>query len=151
MQKKYKTILAAGSCILLALFGIIIFNNRSDIDTYNIKDRNNSTVSGTQTFTEYPTENTTVLSTEKPTEKPTENTPVYDPSENNGNNPVEYSYILNTNTKKFHYPDCKSVKKMLDSNKESYHGTREDVIGMGYTPCHNSFFIYCSKHCICFP
>ena len=112
MQKKYKTILAAGSCILLALFGIIIFNNRSDIDTYNIKDRNNSTVSGTQTFTEYPTENTTVLSTEKPTEKPTENTPVYDPSENNGNNPVEYSYILNTNTKKFHYPDCKSVKKM---------------------------------------
>ena len=25
-------------------------------------------------------------------------------------------YVLNTNTKKFHYPDCRSVKQMKDKN-----------------------------------
>ncbi len=50
---------------------------------------------------------------------------------------IEYDYILNTNTRKFHYPSCKSVMQMKDKNKKEYHGTREDVIGMGYDPCGN--------------
>lgn len=45
------------------------------------------------------------------------------------------SYILNTNTMKFHYPDCKAVKKMKDENKESFSGSRDKVIAMGYSPC----------------
>lgn len=44
-------------------------------------------------------------------------------------------YILNTNTKKFHYPDCESAKEMARKNKQSYCGNRDDVIAMGYEPC----------------
>lgn len=46
-------------------------------------------------------------------------------------------YILNTNTKKFHYTDCRSVKQMKEKNKKYYTGTREECIGMGYDPCGN--------------
>ena len=46
-------------------------------------------------------------------------------------------YVLNTNSKKFHYPSCKSVKKMKDKNKREFTGTRDEVIGMGYDPCGN--------------
>ena len=46
-------------------------------------------------------------------------------------------YILNTNTKRFHYPDCKSVSDMKEKNKQSYHGSREDLISQGYKPCGN--------------
>ena len=44
-------------------------------------------------------------------------------------------YIGNANTKKFHYPDCSSVKKMKESNKVALHGTRDEIIAMGYDPC----------------
>ena len=50
---------------------------------------------------------------------------------------VEQTYILNTNTKKFHLPGCSSVGKMKESNKREYTGTRDDVLGMGYSPCGN--------------
>ena len=45
------------------------------------------------------------------------------------------TYILNTNTKKFHYPDCSSVNDMKEKNKEVFIGIREDVIQLGYSPC----------------
>lgn len=45
------------------------------------------------------------------------------------------TYILNTNTKKFHYPSCSSVDQMSDKNKREYTGSRDDVIAMGYEPC----------------
>lgn len=44
-------------------------------------------------------------------------------------------YILNTNTKKFHYPSCSSVKQMKVSNKKEYTGSRDDLIAQGYDPC----------------
>lgn len=44
-------------------------------------------------------------------------------------------YILNTNTKKFHYPSCSSVKQMKASNKKEYIGSRDDLIAQGYDPC----------------
>lgn len=47
------------------------------------------------------------------------------------------TYILNTNTHKFHYPDCSSVKKMSEKNKQEFTGTRDEVINMGYDPCGN--------------
>ena len=43
-------------------------------------------------------------------------------------------YILNTNTKKFHYPSCSSVKQMKASNKKEYTGSRDDLIAQGYDP-----------------
>ena len=48
---------------------------------------------------------------------------------------VERDYVLNTNTMKFHYPNCNSVADIKDNNREDYHGTREDVIAKGYSPC----------------
>ena len=45
------------------------------------------------------------------------------------------TYILNTNTKKFHYPDCSSVNDMKEKNKEVFTGSREELIEMGYLPC----------------
>ncbi len=44
-------------------------------------------------------------------------------------------YILNTNSKKFHLPDCSSVKQISNKNKEDYEGSREDLVSQGYTPC----------------
>lgn len=46
-------------------------------------------------------------------------------------------YILNLNTKKFHYPDCDSVGQMNEENKKPFTGSREQVIAMGYDPCGN--------------
>ncbi len=45
------------------------------------------------------------------------------------------SYILNTNTKKFHKPSCTSVKQMTEANTREYTGEREEVVSMGYAPC----------------
>ena len=45
------------------------------------------------------------------------------------------TYILNTNTKKFHYPYCSSVKQMKDKNKKEVTCSRDEIIGMGYDPC----------------
>ena len=47
------------------------------------------------------------------------------------------TYILNTNTGKFHYPDCRSVKDMKDKNKQEVEATREEVIDRGFSPCGN--------------
>lgn len=44
-------------------------------------------------------------------------------------------YILNTNTKKFHYPYCDSVNDMKEKNKQEFIGNREEVVTMGYSPC----------------
>ena len=49
--------------------------------------------------------------------------------------PQGTTYVLNTNTMKFHYPDCSSVDQMKEKNKQIYTGNREDVINMGYVPC----------------
>ena len=45
------------------------------------------------------------------------------------------SYILNTNTKKFHYPSCSSVRAMSEKNKWAVSYSRDKIIGMGYDPC----------------
>lgn len=47
------------------------------------------------------------------------------------------SYVLNPNSKKFHYPECFSVEKMKEKNKIYFEGTRDEVIAMGYEPCGN--------------
>ncbi len=53
------------------------------------------------------------------------------------NNDTSASYILNKNTKKFHYPTCSSVDRMKESNKEYYTGSRDELISRGYDPCGN--------------
>jgi DNA-entry nuclease len=48
---------------------------------------------------------------------------------------VGTTYIVNTNTGKFHYPTCRSVSTMKESNKMEYTGSRDDLISQGYEPC----------------
>lgn len=64
--------------------------------------------------------------TEPPKQTEQSNSPAQD---------VESTYILNTNTKKFHYPSCSSVKQMSEKNKQTYTGSRDDLISQGYDPC----------------
>ena len=44
-------------------------------------------------------------------------------------------YLLNTNSKKFHYLSCKSGQKTKETNRKYHTGTRDEVIAMGYVPC----------------
>lgn len=46
-----------------------------------------------------------------------------------------YTYILNTNTKVFHRQNCSSAKRIKDSSRSSATGTRDEIIGKGYSPC----------------
>ena len=64
------------------------------------------------------------------TNPPETNPPETDPPTDNGRD-----YVVNTNTKKFHYPSCSSADDIKDSNRWEYHGTREELINMGYVPC----------------
>lgn len=83
---------------------------------------------------------TTTAATEPPTEAPTEaptdppapaqeETPAEQPAENTR------TYVINTNTGKFHYPSCSSAKRISDANRSEYTGTRDDLIAQGYDPC----------------
>lgn len=48
---------------------------------------------------------------------------------------AQNTYVLNTNTHKFHDPSCSSVKQMKDKNKKVVTSTRDEVIAQGYDPC----------------
>lgn len=53
----------------------------------------------------------------------------------NGTANRNITYVLNTNTKKFHLPSCSSVKDMKDKNKHEVTCSRDEIIDMGYVPC----------------
>jgi DNA-entry nuclease len=66
---------------------------------------------------------------------PSRELPVVSPSKESREN--VRTYILNTNTNKFHYPECESVPKIKDKNKKEVEATREEIIAQGYEPCQN--------------
>lgn len=45
------------------------------------------------------------------------------------------TYIVNTNSKKFHKEDCSGAGKISDENKKIYKGPRESLVNNGYEPC----------------
>lgn len=45
------------------------------------------------------------------------------------------TYVLNTNTLKFHLPTCSSVTDIKAKNRKSATTTRSKLIAQGYTPC----------------
>lgn len=47
------------------------------------------------------------------------------------------NYVLNTNTMRFHYPSCGSVKTIKPYNRADYVGDRETLIERGFIPCGN--------------
>ncbi len=44
-------------------------------------------------------------------------------------------YVLNVSSMKFHYPECSGAAGINEQNRVDYHGTRESVLDMGYSPC----------------
>ena len=53
------------------------------------------------------------------------------------NKSTESKYILNTNSKKIHYPNCHSVKRMSEKNKKNSGLSKSELINQGYDPCKN--------------
>lgn len=90
------------------------------------------TTTQTTTKTETTTKKATTSKRETTTEKATTKTTTVKATQCSG-----ASYILNTNTKKFHYPNCASVDRMSESNKKSFYGSRDEIIAQGYVPCKN--------------
>ena len=45
------------------------------------------------------------------------------------------SYVLNTNSKKFHYPSCSSVGDMSLKNRRDVNMSRDEIIAQGFIPC----------------
>ena len=98
----------------------------------------------TQEPTPEPTPDPTPAPTPSPTMEPTpEPTPEPEPNDGEGDrsaadalSPVR-DYVLNTNSKKFHTPDCRSVDQMKEENKAFFTGSREEILDLGYVPCKN--------------
>lgn len=85
-----------------------------------------TTEKATEKLTEAKTEKKTEKAAEKKTEKVTEKKPA-----------AQKTYVLNKSTMKFHLPSCSSCSKIKAENKGSYTGSRDDLIGQGYSPCGN--------------
>lgn len=45
------------------------------------------------------------------------------------------TYVLNTNTMKFHYESCRDVKKIKAENYSTFTGSRDTLLSQGYTSC----------------
>lgn len=45
---------------------------------------------------------------------------------------IETTYILNTNSKKFHTASCKQAQNVVENNRETYQGQRETLLKDGY-------------------
>ncbi|MBQ1223400.1 MAG: DNA/RNA non-specific endonuclease, partial [Oscillospiraceae bacterium] len=81
-----------------------------------------TTEAATQTTTEAPPQTTEQTTTESQPEPPAADIK---------------TYVLNTNSKKFHFPSCGSVTNMKEANKKVMEATRDEVIALGYSPCGN--------------
>ena len=49
----------------------------------------------------------------------------------------EFQYVCNTNTRKFHFPNCNSVLQMNEENRLYTNLSREELLAEGYEPCGN--------------
>ena len=52
-----------------------------------------------------------------------------------GGNSTQKQYVLNLSSKKFHYETCDSAQQISEKNRQTYTGTREDLLSQGYSPC----------------
>ena len=49
--------------------------------------------------------------------------------------PKGVTFIVNTNTNKFHKPTCPSVQDMSERNRLEFTGSRDEAVAEGYEPC----------------
>lgn len=55
--------------------------------------------------------------------------------EDYGDDDDDYKWVLNTNSKKIHTPDCEYGQSMSDSNREYSNSTVAELEAEGYSPC----------------
>ena len=56
---------------------------------------------------------------------------------NKNENVGSTKYVLNTSTKKFHYPTCGSAGRIATKNYAESNESRDSLIAQGYSPCGN--------------
>ena len=100
-------------------FNVYCYNVQPGINI-NYADGSSSSQNGSN--------NTT--SSSKPTTSVEENT-------NTNQNTGSTKYVLNTNTKKFHYPTCGSAGRIAAKNYAESNESRDALISKGYSPCGN--------------
>lgn len=120
----------------------------------------------TETPTETPAPTPSPIRTQNPPPAPTAtpkaetevSTPAAEHNDNSGNNNsggggtsnfdahnnpeqqnTEDTWVLNTNSKKIHYPSCKSVPKIAPKNYATSSESLDELINRGYTTCGNCF------------
>ncbi len=86
--------------------------------------------SDTKTSTTADTQESTTADTKNSTTADTKNSTTADSSDTDTT-----TYIINTNTKKFHKESCSSVADISDHNKSSYTGSKDTLIAQGYSAC----------------
>lgn len=64
-----------------------------------------------------------------------EATPETTPSTTAEASEPQYDYVCNKNTGVFHWPDCRGVRQMKESNKIYMHCSRSECINAGYKSC----------------
>lgn len=47
----------------------------------------------------------------------------------------EITYVVNTNTRKFHYPSCSSAGEIKEKNRQDSTKTRDQLVSEGFVPC----------------
>lgn len=52
-----------------------------------------------------------------------------------GNSGEVVTYVLNTGSHKFHRPDCAGINSIKEKNRDTFTGTRAELIAQGYVPC----------------
>lgn len=111
----------------IIIIGIVVIGN---FDSKKNTSNENNTIKESTVVKKTNEKSTKKQTTKKNTSKNKQNK-----SELNNDKTFKCDYILNKNTKKFHYTWCSSVNKMKSSNTKEYTGTRDAVINMGYVPC----------------
>lgn len=107
---------------------IDIENHEISSDSFNFAESETSVSKATQVTT-ITTPISTTTSTVTTTVEETE------PSQVVETVPVTNSYVLNTSTMKFHKSNCRDVEKIAPENYDTFSGSRDEVINMGYDPC----------------
>ena len=131
MKEKLKKIVSwLPTAIMFIIIITLVFNIFSDADL--LKKDFDASEKNEDVFVETKSRETTKNETEK-------NTELLKGEENNQNSfstqGEEYEYLINTNSKKFHYITCKSGQRTKESNRAYHSGMREELIEQGYSPC----------------
>lgn len=71
----------------------------------------------------------------EPTEEEDPAPPEPAPEEPPEETPQAVTYVLNTNTMKFHKPSCRFAGQIKPKNRQETAESREDVVARGYSPC----------------